>query len=227
MNIELARTFLEVISGGSLARAATRLGVTQSTVTMRIQTLEELLHNSLLVRNRSGVSMTAAGKRFYPLAETMLRTWQMTRRHMSLGTGFADLLSVGAASVLWDDLMFDWICNSRREKPEIAFRCESGRSSDLIERVFAGELDFCVVFEARSCSGFKSDFLFEDPLVAVSTEQRSVMEHWDPDYVEIEWDEHVKRQEDQFWPDVMETPHISTQRPELSIRFLGRVAVSL
>src|SRR5437899_10838772 len=136
MNVELARTFLEVVNCGSLARAAEALNVTHSTVTMRIKVLEDLLRSRLLIRNRSGANMTAAGRRFYPLAESLSRVWELTRREMSLASGFEGLLSVGAPALLWDDLMFDWAKKSRIEMPEIAIRCEVGNSERLMDRLF-------------------------------------------------------------------------------------------
>ena len=87
MNIELARTFLEIVSTGSFARAADRLHVTHSTVTMRIKTLESLLNQRLLIRNKTGVTLTASGVRFQRFAEALVRTWQLTRREMTLASG--------------------------------------------------------------------------------------------------------------------------------------------
>jgi DNA-binding transcriptional LysR family regulator len=43
MDIELARTFLVAVATGNFADAAQRLHVTQSTVSTRIQRLEEIL----------------------------------------------------------------------------------------------------------------------------------------------------------------------------------------
>ncbi|MDA0218543.1 MAG: LysR family transcriptional regulator [Proteobacteria bacterium] len=43
MNVEQARTFLEVLATGNFNRAAERLHVTQSTVSARIRALEETL----------------------------------------------------------------------------------------------------------------------------------------------------------------------------------------
>lgn len=220
MNIELARTFLEVVACGSLARAAEQLNVTHSTVTMRIKALEDILRNRVLIRNRSGVSMTPAGRRFYPYAESLARTWQMTRRQMSLASGFDGLMSVGAVSALWDDLLFDWAVKSRRERPEIAIRCEAGQSDQLVERLFQGWLDFCLAYEARSRSGFTAELLFEDPIIICSTEDRAARHYWDPDYIEVSWEDGIKRQEQQFWPETAETPHLSAQTMELGLRFL-------
>ncbi len=64
MNIGLARTFLEILEAGNLNKAAERLHVTQSTVTMRINALEDLLGQKLLVRSKSGVALTNSGFKF-------------------------------------------------------------------------------------------------------------------------------------------------------------------
>lgn len=64
MDTELARTFLAVIAGGSFVEAAGRLHVTQSTVSMRIQRLEETLGAELFVRNKAGTTLTPSGRQF-------------------------------------------------------------------------------------------------------------------------------------------------------------------
>lgn len=220
MNIELARTFLEVVSCGSLARAADQLNVTHSTVTMRLKTLEDIFQCQLLIRNRSGVVLTAAGRRFMPLAEALSRTWQLTNRQMSLRSGFDGLLSVGAPALLWDDLMFGWVLKTRREREEYAVRTESGTSDYLLERLFQGWLDFCLTFEGRSRPGFTTEFLFDDPLVIVSTEDRAALGHFDPDFIETQWEEGIKNQELVHWPESAETPHLSTPNLSLSLRYL-------
>jgi LysR family transcriptional regulator, flagellar master operon regulator len=219
MNIELARTFLEVISCGSFARAAEQLNVTHSTVTMRIKALEDTFQARLLVRNRSGVTLTAAGRRFFPLAESLSRTWRLTRRQMSLRSGYDGLLSIGAPTLLWDDIMYEWTAKTRRERPEYAIRCQSGSSEMMIEGLFQGWLDLCLTFEGRSRPGFVTEFLFDDPLVIVSTEDRQALD-FDPNFIEVQWEEGIKNQELRHWPETAETPHLSTPDLSLSLRFL-------
>ena len=231
MNIELARTFLEIVSTGSMAKAADRMHVTHSTVTMRIKALEDILGRTVLIRGKSGISMTPAGVRFHRFAETLVRTWQMTRRQMSLASGYAGILSVGADPLLWDDLMFDWVCHSRRKHTDVAIRCESGSTEYLVNRLFQGWLDICLVYEARSISGFTIEPLFDDPLVIASTQNRALRDSWDPEFIEVVWDEGVRYQEEVLWGEVDETPHISTMSASLSARFVqefgGSVLVPL
>ena len=64
MDTELARTFLAVVATGSFVGAAQRLHVTQSTVSVRIQRLEQSLGAELFVRNKGGAVLTPAGRQF-------------------------------------------------------------------------------------------------------------------------------------------------------------------
>ncbi|MEF9605994.1 LysR family transcriptional regulator, partial [Paracoccus sp. PXZ] len=63
MDINQARTFLEVVHSGSFVAAADRLNVTQTAVSARIRTLEESLGRRLFIRNKAGARLTPAGER--------------------------------------------------------------------------------------------------------------------------------------------------------------------
>jgi DNA-binding transcriptional LysR family regulator len=221
MNIELARTFLEIVSTGSFARAADQLHVTHSTVTMRIKALEEIVNQKLLIRNKTGVTLTASGVRFLRFAETLVRTWQLTRRQMALASGLDGILSVGADPALWDDLLYDWICTMRRWRPEIAIRGEGNDADHLLRRLFQGWLDVCIVYTAQSRVGFKIEHLFDDPLVLVSTVDRGVVD-WDPAFIEIDWDESYRSQIENLYQMDDKTPLISVTMGWLGLRLLTK-----
>ncbi|OYY59452.1 MAG: LysR family transcriptional regulator, partial [Hydrogenophilales bacterium 28-61-11] len=56
MDTELARTFLMVAATGNFVAAASRLHVTQSTVSARIHSLETTLGARLFQRGRNGAA---------------------------------------------------------------------------------------------------------------------------------------------------------------------------
>lgn len=76
MDVDRARTFLEIVSSGSFLRAAERLNVTQTTVSARIRTLEEELGRVLFIRNRNGAQLTAAGREFERYAQSFVQVWE-------------------------------------------------------------------------------------------------------------------------------------------------------
>ncbi len=69
MDITLARTFLMVAETGSFIEAAGRMNVTQSTVSARIRSLEELLGRPLFDRGKAGATLTVSGTKFFKDAD--------------------------------------------------------------------------------------------------------------------------------------------------------------
>ena len=74
MNISKYQTFLRVVELGSLTRTAEVMGYTQSGVSHIINSLEEELGFTLLIRNRSGVHLTSEGKRLLPAVRNILNS---------------------------------------------------------------------------------------------------------------------------------------------------------
>ncbi len=68
--------------------AADKLHVTQSTVSARIQTLEQLLRVTLFVRNKAGATLTPAGRQFQKHASTLVRTVEHARQDVGIAKGF-------------------------------------------------------------------------------------------------------------------------------------------
>ena len=88
MDIELPRTFLEIVSTGSFIRASERPNVGQTTVSARIRNLEQQLGRPLFIRHKGGASLTPAGEQFLRHAPTFVQLWQRTL-HQVGGTGRA------------------------------------------------------------------------------------------------------------------------------------------
>ena len=86
MDIEQARTFLAITAHGSFLEASRQLHLTQSTVSARIQRLEEELGTRLFIRNRSGASLTPSGQRFLEHAKRLVLTAEQARHSSPAAT---------------------------------------------------------------------------------------------------------------------------------------------
>lgn len=73
MNLAQLRAFAGVAEAGSVTDAATQLGLTQSAVSHALASLERELGSRLIVRDRSGCSLTGLGARLLPDATEALR----------------------------------------------------------------------------------------------------------------------------------------------------------
>ena len=104
MQLNELRTFLAIIETGSLIKASEQLNVTQSTVTARLKSLEGEIGQTLINRQKSGVSLTAAGVRFQRYASTITNLWRQARQETSLPDALSTVCNIGCHPDLWPAL---------------------------------------------------------------------------------------------------------------------------
>lgn len=194
MDIDLARTFLEIVRSGSFIAAAERLHITQTTVTARIHNLEGQLGCRLFIRNRGGASLTDNGERFAGYASQLVQTWEAARRDLPLPAGMGELLAIGGEISLWNPLLLNWLGRLRAHCPELAVRAEVGERRTLHEKLKHGVLDAALVHQPDYWPGMQVEQLLEEKLVLV----RSAVSA-EP-YVYLDWGEAFRRQHDAALP---------------------------
>ncbi len=170
MDTELAKTFLSVVSEGNFVKASERLFVTQSTVSARIQSLEQLLGCQLFDRNKGGTTLTPAGERFQKHAVNLMRTVQQAREDVGTPTGFRASLTIGARLGIWDGLLVQSLAGIRSALPDVAIRAEIGLEEDLMQGLVEGRVDIGIMYTPQHRPGLNVDTLFEEDLVLVSTD---------------------------------------------------------
>jgi DNA-binding transcriptional LysR family regulator len=186
MDINLARTFLEIVAAGNFGRAAERLHVTQTAVSARVRLLEQLLGRQLFVRNKAGASLTPAGERFMRHARSLVQVWERARHQVAVPTGRRAVVTVGCEASLWDPLLLDWLLWMRRAAPHLALRAEVGPPERLLGQVAEGALDIAVVYAPQQRPGLEVELLIEEKLVLVTSSKRGD----DPkaaNYVYVDW----------------------------------------
>lgn len=186
MDINLARTFLAIVETHHFGRAAERLHVTQTAVSARVRTLEDLLGRPLFVRNKAGAVLTPAGQRFMRHARTLVQVWESARQQAAVPQGRRAVVTVGCEMSLWDPLLLDWLVWMRRSAPHLALRTEVRPPAELLGRVLQGTLDIAVVYAPEQRPGLKIELLIEEKLVMVST-RRAEREPRASDYVYVDW----------------------------------------
>ncbi len=199
MDIKLARTFLEIVAARSFQGAAERLHITQTAVSARVRTLEDLLGRKLFQRNKAGASLTAAGEQFERHAATLIQVWERARHQVAVPPGRRAVLTIGCEISLWDPLLLDWLLRMREAAPQLALRTEVGAPADLLDRVAQGVLDIAVVYAPQQRPGLRIDLLIEERLVMVTSAGSATRP--DPqDYVYVDWGPEFAAQHDLAFP---------------------------
>lgn len=190
MDIELARTFIEIVSTGSFIRASERLNVAQTTVSARIRSLEQQLGRELFVRHKGGALLTPAGEQFLRHAPMFVQLWQRTLHQVAVPPGRRAVLTVGSEVSLAQPVLLDWVRWMRRSLQDIAIRVHVDVPQDLINQVASGTVDIAIMYAPPHRPGLKIDLLTEEKLVLVTTDAEAsgvigseyVYMDWGPDF---------------------------------------------
>jgi DNA-binding transcriptional LysR family regulator len=185
MDITLARTFLEIVACGNFVRAAERLHVTQTAVSVRVQTLEGLLGKKLFIRNKAGASLTPAGDQFMRYAPLLVQVWERARHHVAVPAGLRDVVAVAGELSLWNPFLLDWLLWMRRSAPQVGVRTQVAVPGDLMNQVSEGVIDIAVLYSPQHRPGLKIELLMKEKLVLVTTAPRRKTTA--ADYVYVDW----------------------------------------
>lgn len=185
MDIEFARTFLAVAAAGNFVGAASRLHVTQSTVSARIQALEARLGARLFRRGRGGAELTPAGQRFLRHAKTLVRTLDLARHEVSLPSGYTGSLTLSGRIALWEEFLPRWADWMRSQVPDVSLHLEIGFEEGIMHGLVQGTVDIGLMYTPESRPGLAVEHLFDEAMVLVTS---NPARPWpDPGYIHVDW----------------------------------------
>lgn len=218
MNIIAIQTFLTVVRVRNLNRAAEELNITQSAVSARLDALEQALGDKLLVRSRSGATLTKAGFAFLEYAEVITRTWKNAQARAGLPEGVTRLFSFVCDPVLWCGLGERWIREIRGKFPTTATEIWSGMSGDAQIWLQSGMSDAALLTEPLIGADFDSREFTVEKLVQVSTLNREAMQ-WDPKYIYVDFGPVFRAEHAEVWSND-ETASIAFSNPAWALAHL-------
>ena len=137
--------FAAVAHGGSITRAAARLGTVPSNVTQRIQRLEQQLGVPLFYRHGRGMTLSGAGERLLPYAAAIAHTLAEAGKAMQAGAEPAGPLLIGAMETTAALRLPDMLVRYAMDFPEVDLILRTGTSQQMRDAVLARSLDAALV----------------------------------------------------------------------------------
>jgi len=139
---ELYRTFLAVLTEGSLSGAARVLGITQPTAGRHVEALEAAFGQPLFTRSQTGLMPTEAATALRGYAEAMRSTAAaLERAAASRGEGINGVVRISASEVISVEVLPPVLAQLRREHPGLVVELvPTNRMQDLLQR----EVDIAV-----------------------------------------------------------------------------------
>ncbi|MCQ4158546.1 LysR family transcriptional regulator [Roseomonas sp. GC11] len=172
---------LSIADFGSFRRAAHHLGLSQSTLSRRVQMLESRLGIELFERNRKGVSITEIGHRFLSEARLAAEVMERANREvLAAKRGHSGQISVGLITSL-EYAGFNKCIESFVEQfPDIDVYVEDSTSESNINGVIKGSVDIALISGAECPRGCDMHILSDDKICVAISMKSHFVEH---DYV--------------------------------------------
>ena len=144
MTLKQIEAFYWAANLGSFNIAATRLHVTQSSLSKRIVELEESVGARLFDRSGKRAQLTEAGQRLLPLAGRMLDLQEQLRKEALSSAGLAGICRFGVSELVSLTWLPDFTRLVTREHPALVLEPYVDLARNLERKVQRGELDFSI-----------------------------------------------------------------------------------
>jgi DNA-binding transcriptional LysR family regulator len=142
LNLRQVRAFVAVARLSSFTRAAERLHVSQSALTVQIRKLEEALRCRLLDRNSRSVQLTRIGRELLPrLQRTLEDVDSLVDDLWTQGAGRGGTVRIASLPSFAAGRLPDAILAFRRRHPAVGFVVRDAVASRVMQLVAAEEVD--------------------------------------------------------------------------------------
>ena len=146
MTLRQIRHFIAVAETGSISAAAQAVFISQSTLTLAIQQLEEEIGVSLFNRHAKGMSLTHQGHQFLRQAHLILATVDNAKRSLQQSTDqVAGHLTIGVTSLVAGYYLADLITRFQRAYPNVQVRVVEDERPYIEHLLVSGEIDVGVL----------------------------------------------------------------------------------
>lgn len=171
MDIEYLKTFLTLVENGSFSKTAKEHIVAQSTVSSRIQELENELGQRLFTRNHSHADLTSAGQSLLEYAQKIVELENRAIDRVNLAGTFSERLIIGTVYAFHKCYMAQNISNFLNNHEDVSVRMEFGHSKQIISAIHEGKIDIGYSHHLFNHVGFHCELLSEDDIILVTGKQ--------------------------------------------------------
>ncbi|MBI3440592.1 MAG: LysR family transcriptional regulator [Proteobacteria bacterium] len=138
--------FVEVANTLNVSRAAERLGISQPSLTLAMQRLEQSVGTSLLTRSRRGVNLTPAGKQVLAHARHLLQSWDDVKAQaLSSVHDIQGAYTIGCHASVALYLLSRFLPGLMEKHPELNIKLRHDLSRKIAEEVVSMKIDVGVV----------------------------------------------------------------------------------
>lgn len=173
MDLHYLKIFYEVAREKSFTKAANKLYINQSAVSIQIKKFEDSLNTKLFDRSTKKIKLTYAGEALYKMAEDIFEKVKRAEKeiHRIVELGKAKIL-IGTTSVIGEPLIPRMMKEFISNYEEIEYDITVGDKKWLLKLLKEGELDILIIDEEYiSDSNLEVITIEKVPYLLVSSKQ--------------------------------------------------------
>lgn len=225
MNIESIQSFISIVQQQTISAAAKSLFVSQSTISHRIQVLEQELGVTLFDRQRGfkKMELTEEGRKFYPLAMQWLQLdsrMHEIRCDTSLGK-----VRIGSMDSINQYLLPPMISHICEKTPELQLEFVSYHSQEIYTRITSQLIDLGFAFYPIRYDIIATP-VFSEPMYMVAPPESQYAEGpihpsqlSKSDQIFFAWNDEAARWNNEWW-DEHDAPYVKVDSCALLTTFL-------
>ncbi|MDR1835396.1 MAG: LysR family transcriptional regulator [Fusobacteriaceae bacterium] len=148
MDLHYLKIFYEVAKEKSFTKAANKLFINQSAVSIQIRKFEDLLNTKLFDRSSKKIKLTYIGEILFKMAEDIFERVNRAEKEITRIIGLDRArLSIGATSVIGEPLLPKLMKEFSKKYEEIEYDIVIGEKKWLLKCLLEGDLDILIIDE--------------------------------------------------------------------------------
>jgi len=167
MTITQLQYVLAVAEHQNFTKAALKVFVTQPTLSMQIQKLEDELGVKIFDRSKKPIQLTETGKKIVNQARNIVNESDRIQDIVDQEKGFiGGTFRLGIIPTVMPTLLPMFLNNFIKKYPKVKLKIEELNTEAIIERLNDGHLDAAIAATPLELDGIKEQVLYYEPFVA-------------------------------------------------------------
>ena len=169
MDLNQLQAFDQIMLQGSFSKAARRLNISQPSISLRIQALEQEIGGALFIRGGQRLQLTELGKNFAPHARQALQAMAAgleSAQHTLQGK--KGQLMLGMSPTQTTGFFATALARLHREQPELDIAVHTGHNQQIVEMLHEGFIQFGLVTGPFFSPDMQAILQVREPLIAMA-----------------------------------------------------------
>lgn len=172
LNMDILRTFVTGVRLGNFSKAASKVGRSQSAISLQIRRLEQQIGVQLFSRDGRSLSLSEAGKTFYGYAERLLDLNDEAIESVAKKDVEGEI-RLGIPPDLAETWLPHMLARFSRSHPGVSMEARVDRNATLLEDVAAKRLDVALVWDRGPPGASSGEQVAELPIIWIAADERA------------------------------------------------------